>query len=224
VIVQIYGITTVEDAEIVNELGPDNVGVVLDEGVDTWDSVDEATLRLIRDELSRPTVVGLSLSTDLDRIRRTVEIVEPDVLHLARATDGLGLDALARLRGDLAPVQLMVTIPVRGADAVATAHAFAPVSDWLLLDTADPATGIVGASGLVHDWSWSRQIVDAASVPVVLAGGLGPDNVGDAIAAVGPAGVDSETRTSRVDDRRRKDPDKVRQFIERARAAAAPGG
>ena len=65
-IVQIYGITTVEDAEIVNELGPDNVGIVLDEGIDTWDSVDEATLRLIRHELSRPAVVGLSLSTDLE--------------------------------------------------------------------------------------------------------------------------------------------------------------
>ena len=219
-LVQIYGVTTVEDAEIVNELGPDHVGVVLDEGIDTWDSVDEATARLIRVELSKTKIVGLSLSTDLDRIRRTVEIVGPDVLHLARATDGLGLDALASLRSELAPVQLMVTIPVRGPDLITTAQAFAPVSDWLLLDTAHPATGIVGASGIVHDWSWSRQVVDAVAVPVVLAGGLGPDNVRDAIAAVGPAGVDSETRTSRDDDRRRKDPDRVKRFIERARAAA----
>jgi phosphoribosylanthranilate isomerase len=82
----------------------------------------------------------------------------------------------------------------------------------------DPRTGVVGATGLTHDWSWSRDIVEAVSVPVILAGGLGPDNVREAIEAVHPAGVDSETNTSRTDDRRRKDLDKVRTFIERARA------
>jgi phosphoribosylanthranilate isomerase len=223
VLVQIYGVTEVEDARIVNELAPDHVGVVLDEGIDTWDSVGEATLRLIRRELTSTTVVALSLSTDLDRIRRTVDTVLPDVLHLARAAEGLGRDALKRLRTEIAPIRLMITIPVRGPDAVRTARAFAPVSDWLLLDTAHPTTGVVGATGIVHDWAWSRQVVEAVPVPVVLAGGLGPENVSDAIAAVGPAGVDSETRTSHLDDRRRKDPRKVRQFIERARAAGTPG-
>jgi phosphoribosylanthranilate isomerase len=52
---------------------------------------------------------------------------------------------------------------------------------------------------------------------VILAGGLGPENVAEAIARVRPAGVDSETRTSRDDDRRRKDLAKVEAFIERAR-------
>jgi phosphoribosylanthranilate isomerase len=219
VLVQIYGVTEVEDAQLVNELGADHVGVVLDEGIETWDSVDEATLRQIRRELSNTKVVALSLSTDLDRIRRTVDVVHPDVVHLARATEGLGLEALARLRSEIAPISLMITIPVRGGDAVSTARAFAPVSDWLLLDTAHPTTGVVGATGIVHDWAWSRQVVEAVTVPVVLAGGLGPENVGDAIAAVAPAGVDSETCTSRIGDRRRKDPRKVEQFIERARAA-----
>ena len=63
----------------------------------------------------------------------------------------------------------------------------------------------------------SRQIVAAVDTPVILAGGLGPENVLDAISVVGPAGVDSETRTSTDADRRRKDGERVRQFIERAR-------
>lgn len=217
-IVQIYGITTVEDARLVCGLGPDHVGVVVDEGLDTWDSVDEPTAAEIVSELATARVVALSLSTDSDRIHRTVELLGPSVVHLARAADGLAPEAVQRLRRALRPVEMMVTIPVRGPEAVDVARRFAPCSDYLLLDTAHPGTGVVGATGHVHDWSVSARVVQAVDVPVVLAGGLGPDNVGAAIDRVRPAGVDSETNTSRADDRRRKDPEKVRRFIEVARS------
>jgi phosphoribosylanthranilate isomerase len=219
VLTQIYGITTAEDAALVAGLGPDHVGVVLDEGIATWDSVDEATLRAIVANLRSVAVVALSLSTERERILRTVDRVRPAWLHLARAADGMTPETVRRLRAELAPVQLMVTIPVRDAGAIERARRFAPCADALLLDTAHPKTGTVGATGLVHDWSISRRVVEAVDVPVILAGGLGPDNVVDAIRAVGPAGVDSETRTSREGDRRRKDPERVRLFLERARAA-----
>lgn len=216
---QIYGITTAADAALVNALAPDHVGVVLDEGVVTWDSVDLGTLREIVAELRDVAVVALSLATARERILRTVEQVRPAWLHLARAADGLTPDAVASLRAEVAPVRLMLTIPVRDAGATDLARRFAPRADALLLDTAHPQTGAVGATGLVHDWSLSRRIVEAVEVPVILAGGLGPENVVEAIRRVGPAGVDSETRTSREDDRRRKDPERVRRFLERARAA-----
>jgi len=96
----------------------------------------------------------------------------------------------------------------------------APLGDYLLLDTAHPKTGVVGATGLVHDWDLSTRLVEAVRCPVILPGGLGPDNVADAITRVRPSGVDSETRTSRDDDRRRKDLAKVEAFIHRARNAA----
>jgi phosphoribosylanthranilate isomerase len=202
-------------------LGIDHVGLVLDEGGEpTWDAVDLATARAIRAELPPHTkAVALSLATDPDRVRRTVEALDADVVHLARVADRLSPDDLGRLRQALAPVQVMTTVPVRGPDAAHEAERWAAVSDWLLLDTAHPATGVVGATGCTHDWAVSAAIVGAVDVPVVLAGGLGPDNVADAVARVRPAGVDSETRTSRDDDRRRKDAAKVRQFVERARAA-----
>ena len=112
----------------------------------------------------------------------------------------------------------MLTVPVRDASAVEIARALAPFADALLLDTAHPHTGIVGASGHVHDWSLSARIAEELQVPVVLAGGLGPDNVGRAIKAVQPWGVDSETHTSRDDDRRRKDADRLARFVQTARA------
>jgi phosphoribosylanthranilate isomerase len=216
---QIYGITTPEDAALVNALRPDHVGVVLGEGIETWDSVDPATLRAILAELCDVAVVALSLSTSRERILRTVETVRPAWLHLARAADGMSPAFVAALRAEIAPVRVMVTIPVRDSSALETAERFAPCADALLLDSAHPATGVVGATGHVHDWSVSRRVVECVSVPVILAGGLGPDNVVEAIRRTRPAGVDSETRTSRDDDRRRKDPERVRLFLERAHAA-----
>jgi phosphoribosylanthranilate isomerase len=221
VIVQIYGITTPEDAGAVSALGPDHVGVVLDEGIETWDSVDVATAQAIRSELdSGVRLVALTLSTDLERIASTVDELAPQIVHLARAVEGLTPEVVEALREDLSPVEVMTTIPVRGPEALELAERFAVCSDYLLLDTADPRTGVVGATGHAHDWTLSAAVVETVDVPVVLAGGLGPDNVAVAVKQVKPWGVDSETRTSRLDNRRRKDLDAVRRFIETARAAS----
>ncbi|HEY2563340.1 MAG TPA: phosphoribosylanthranilate isomerase [Acidimicrobiales bacterium] len=217
-IVQIYGFTTPADILAVQDLAIDNIGVVLDEGFGTWDGVDEQTVRDIVAEIpDSMTTVALSLGTDFDRIARTVDVVQPDIVHLVRA-DQLGPDAVGELRARLAPVKVMSTVAVRDESAIQAAQAFAGSSDYLLLDSHDPATGVVGATGLTHDWSVSTLIPPAVDVPVILAGGLGPENVAEAIAAVNPAGVDSETRTSRLDDKRRKDLGAVRRFVEIARS------
>jgi phosphoribosylanthranilate isomerase len=218
VIVQIYGFTTPADIVAVQDLAIDNIGVVLDEGFGTWDGVDQQTARDIVAEIpDSMTTVALSLGTDFDRIARTVDVVQPDIVHLVRA-DQMGPDAVGEVRRRLAPVKVMSTVAVRDESAIGAAQAFAGCSDYLLLDSHDPATGVVGATGLTHDWSVSTLIPPAVDVPVILAGGLGPENVAEAIAAVNPAGVDSETRTSRLDDKRRKDLGAVRRFVEIARS------
>jgi phosphoribosylanthranilate isomerase len=55
-------------------------------------------------------------------------------------------------------------------------------------------------------------------IPVIIAGGLGPDNVADVIMAVQPAGVDSKTRTDKDDGSHTKDLQKVRQFVAQAKS------
>jgi phosphoribosylanthranilate isomerase len=64
---------------------------------------------------------------------------------------------------------------------------------------------------VTHDWSISRMIVESVRTPVILAGGLGPDNVKEAIWSVRPAGVDSKTRTDR-EGTHSKDLGKVEAF------------
>jgi phosphoribosylanthranilate isomerase len=217
VLVQIYGVTTIEDAVDVDHLGPDTVGVVLDEGVDTWDSVDAETARRIVSAVTRARVVALSLSTDPQRILATAGMLGPDIVHLARA-HRMDRAALDHVRTSIAPALLMLTVPVEGASSVRLAHRLCESADYLLLDTRHAESGIVGASGQTHDWRISAEIVRALEAPVILAGGLGPHNVRDAITQVQPFGVDSETRTSLDTDRRRKDLAKVEEFIALARA------
>ena len=219
VLTQIYGFTTPEDMRDVCRLGVDHVGLVVADGFETWDEVDADTAVALRAEVG-PGVrtVALSISADVERVGPIVELLKPDIAHVVR-TDEMTPESLAALRRALAPVELMATLAVRDGSAAERARALAPAVDWLLLDTAHPESGVVGATGLVHDWAHSAAVVEAVDVPVVLAGGLGPHNVDDAIRAVRPAGVDSETRTSRVDDRRRKDVAAVRRFVEAAKAA-----
>jgi phosphoribosylanthranilate isomerase len=218
VIVQIYGFTSPADVVAVSGMAIDHIGVVLDEGFGTWDGVDERTARDIVAEIpDSMTTVALSLGTDFERIARTVDVVRPDIVHLVRA-DQMGPDAVGEVRDRLGSMAVMTTVAVRDKSAIGTAQAYAACSDYLLLDSHDPATGTVGATGLTHDWSVSALIPPAVDVPVILAGGLGPHNVSEAIAAVRPAGVDSETRTSRVDDKRRKDIDAVARFVDLARS------
>ncbi len=62
----------------------------------------------------------------------------------------------------------------------------------ILLDSGRPNAAVpeLGGTGRVHDWMVSRRVVEAVDVPVFLAGGLRAGTVAEAVAAVGPFGVD----------------------------------
>ena len=73
-------------------------------------------------------------------------------------------------------------------------------------------------SGVTHDWDIDRKIVASVSIPVIIAGGLGPDNVSEAIAVVRPTGVESKTKTDKDDGSHTKDLQKIEQFVARAKS------
>lgn len=221
-IVQLYSLTAASDVRALIDLGVDHLGfAVAEEGVPAAISTAEARalFDLVPDEVK---TVTLTVRTDVEAILTKVQALPPDILHLCPATDTLPAAEQRRLREELpADVELMKAIEVAGPDAIRAAERFAPVSDYLILDTATPSVPGIGASGTTHDWSISRDIVEAVDKPVILAGGLGPDNVAEAVRTVRPAGVDSYTRTSRTPER--KDLGRVARFVERARAAADDG-
>ena len=96
------------------------------------------------------------------------------------------------LRDALPGIALVQVIHVRDEDAIREAVEVSGKVDAILLDSGQPTLAIkqLGGTGRTHDWEISKRLRDAVDVPVFLAGGLNPDNVGRAIARVAPFGVD----------------------------------
>lgn len=82
--------------------------------------------------------------------------------------------------------------------------------DAFITDTFNPKSGATGATGLTHDWEISRMLVEHSNKPIILAGGLTPENVFEAIIKVKPAGVDSHTGVE--NESGAKDKFKVQKF------------
>lgn len=220
-IVQIYGVMSPSDGAMVAALGADQIGVVVGERGAAWDEVDfESATRIFAALDTGVTKVALTLSSEASEIEAVIGAVRPDVLHLAAALDAIQPGQVAALKQRNPGLRVIRTIPVTGSESIRAASSFQGIADYLLLDSRDPDTMSVGATGRRHDWTISAQIVATVRIPVILAGGLSPDNVREAISAVRPWGVDSNTLTGHDDDRTRKDPERVRRFIEIAHASA----
>lgn len=229
VIVQIYTAQSVNEALALAGVGVDHVGItVSDRGLPG--EIDPSTGKEIVAALAGVAgTVALTVETDPVAVQVFAAALRPDILHLCGSTSDFPPAAVGALRQWIGrrnlSIQLMQAIPVTGPEAVAEARRFSPHVDWLLLDSVTDHVEGIGAAGVVHDWSISRRIVEESPVPVILAGGLGPDNVAKAVETIGPAGVDSLTLTNR--DRPgggfEKDLGLVSRFIAEARRAAAPG-
>ena len=126
---------------------------------------------------------------------------------------------LRALRPRLQVVKSLIVQDDNPAKLETEVAAFAPHVDGFITDTFDPATGASGATGKTHDWAVSRRLVELSPRPVILAGGLTPENVCRAIRMVRPAGVDVHTG---VEGRNgRKDLRRVRAFVAEAEEAFA---
>jgi len=222
VIVQIYEAASVEEAVALARCGMDHVGVLVGRGGFPREIAPEDA-RLIFAALPQSARgVALSLSADPFEVTRVVEVAAPDIIHLGAAAELLSPGQTRNLRLRFPGVPIMRSIPVTGETSVALARQYEGIVDYLLLDSHEPGDFQIGALGRTHDWNISRRIVDLVRIPVILAGGLSPENVADAIRTVRPAGVDSKSRTDRTDGQG-KDLAKVRAFVAAAkRAKAAP--
>ncbi len=164
--------------------------------------------------------VILVLSSDFNEISKIIDIVQPKILHLGASLETLTLAKVKLLKQKYPQIKLMRSIPVTGKESIAAAKEYESVADYLLLDTYEPHDSQIGATGKTHDWKLSKQIIDSVKIPVILAGGLGPNNVVEAINAVKPAGVDSKTKTDRADGSG-KDIQKVKEFVRLAKQASS---
>jgi phosphoribosylanthranilate isomerase len=223
-IVQIYAATTVADALKLVALGVDQVGFVAGDYGEVHGELTFGQARAITEALrGKAAASALTMSTDITEILRMARAVQPDIIHISSDTEAVDVAALRALRKQLpSQVALMKAIDVEGPESVAVAQRFAEVSEILLLDTKVRGMPGVGATGMTHDWAISRQIVEAVKgqSQVILAGGLVPENVAEAIAMVQPWGVDSNTGTNLPGDPVAKDMAQVAAFVRAAKNLA----
>jgi phosphoribosylanthranilate isomerase len=203
--VKVCGITRLEDVEAALAAGADVIGINLVPGSKRYVERDLAA-RLLRAVTGRALSVLVVARRELAELRQLLAELDPDQLQLHGDEPGawlndLGARAFKAVRvGDPSDVALARDCP--GHPLLVDAK----VGDQL------------GGTGQRVDWSLVAAL--AQSRPLVLAGGLTPDNVADAIRAVSPWAVDVASGVERDGDPRQKDPEKLRRFVAAARAAS----
>lgn len=206
--VKICGIASATDAEAVAALRPDFLGFIFWAGSKRF--VQPRDVAAWAQNLPAIPRVGVFVDATPDEVRRAVETAGLSVAQLHGAED------TASFRG-IAP-QLWQVVKIAAGETETSNFKFQipevpPFVDAVLLDTYSPTSP--GGTGETGDWSAARDVVAAAGKPVLLAGGLTPANVAEAIRAVSPWGVDV---SSGVEERPgKKDLAKTREFIHAAR-------
>ena len=209
--IKFCGITELDDAERAVAAGAWAVGVIF------WPRsprrcAPDAAAEIAAAVKRRAEVAGVFVNATLD--------------HVAEIADGVGL-TMVQLHGDEGPAycaeaarrtgcKVIKAVRVRSRADVQTVSSFH--TDYHLLDSY--IAGVPGGTGETFAWDIARA--HRSTVPVILSGGLTPENVGEAIAAVRPFAVDVASGIERAPGL--KDPDKLDAFADAVRGAALAVG
>lgn len=210
--VQVAGVRSLDEALMLLDCGVDLLGFPLRLPVHAED-LSEAETRDVIAGVDAAACVLITYDRDPQSLVELCRFLNVGTVQLHADVPP---DTLARVKS-LAPVSIIKSYVVgrEGMSPADFARAYAPVCDAFITDTFDPATGASGATGHVHDWSVSAELVRHSPRPVILAGGLNPSNVLQAILAVRPAAVDVHTGVEAPDGS--KDRRLVRAFVQAAR-------
>jgi phosphoribosylanthranilate isomerase len=139
-----------------------------------------------------PPAVGSFLLTSRQDATSIIEQQRRLRVSTLQICDRLTSGSHRDLRAALPGIGIVQVVHVVGPESVAEAVGVASQVDAILLDSGDPGRPVkeLGGTGRRHDWRLSRRIREAVPVPIFLAGGLDPDNVAEAMAEVGPFGLD----------------------------------
>jgi phosphoribosylanthranilate isomerase len=218
-LVQIYEVTSPEEASALVGLGVNHIAVLVGKGKFPREQSYAATRQIFTAVPASAKKLSLSLAHEIRELADVVEETRPDILHLGTRPDALMPSQVVELKTLFPNLKIMRTIPIRDEWDIGIAKSYEGVADFLLLDTWKLEEPEIGASGLVHDWAISRRVVTEVKIAVILAGGIGRENASEAIRLVRPAGVDSKTKTD-LPDGSAKDLQKVRALVQAVQEAS----
>lgn len=224
-ITQIYSIHDVEEARMCLDAGVDHIGVALKNGYECPREVELSGIKEIFDFIGdRAKKVLIVVSQGPEKVLAATKVLRPDIVHIC----GNYYEATPELKKQLkdidGKIELMQAIGIPTPDMEEKARHFSSFCDYLILDSIRPGLTSIGVAGVTHDWGVDRHIAEiAGKCKIIMAGGLGPENVYAAIKAVRPFGVDSFTKTSvnTPDGEGKKDEKLIREFVKEAQRAFA---
>ena len=200
------GITNLDDAHRAAEAGAWALGMIFWPDSPRRCELDEA--QLIGSALRRTLhLTGVFVNARLDEIDQIVQLAGLDFVQLHGDEGQAFCSEVARRTG----AKVIKAVRVRSRASLQAAAAYH--TDFLLLDAH--VEGVPGGTGQTIDWDLVRQA--RLGAPIILSGGLSPENVAEAVAAAEPFAVDVASGTEAAPGV--KDPDKLRAFQEAVRTA-----
>lgn len=210
-IIQAAGIIDIEEARMLMDLGVEYLGFPLRLPVNKEDLTENEAAEVIKEITLPHKAVLITYLCDADEIIALCDKLNVSIVQLHGNIEIEELKKLKALRPDIEVIKSLVVHGNNLKELEKTVNTFSQWVDLFITDTFDPATGASGATGKTHDWRISRRLVEISTRPVIIAGGLNPSNVKNAILATKPAGVDVHTGIEAPNGR--KDLELTRKFI-----------
>jgi phosphoribosylanthranilate isomerase len=211
-LIKICGLTCLSDAQLAVAAGADAIGFVF--AASPRQVTVEQVAAITRHLPQGPLRVGVFVNASVSELMAAVRTARLDVVQLHGEEP---VEIAHELQGVAAVWKVIPMQPDEDAPAVELMRAWQPWVDAFLLDTALP--GQRGGTGKTFAWHRVPALRQALNrdTPVLVAGGLRPENVGEAIQTACAWGVDVSSGVEAAPGR--KDPDRLRWLVQAARAA-----
>ena len=206
---KICGINSLPEMTIALDAGADAIGFLVGITHLAEDKTDIPTAR----ELIRhiPPFVSKVAVTHLQTAHDIIPLLKELNVDTVQLHNDITLEEIKKIQRALPYLKIIKAVSVTGKESISNAKKFDGYVDSIILDSRTHDR--LGGTGVTHDWTISRAIVKELTIPVILAGGLTPVNLSNAITTVRPYAVDVN---SGVETEHRKDPQKVKAFIQTA--------
>lgn len=214
--IKICGHRSSEEAKVSVSNGADAIGLIVGTRFFSEDEVTPAAAMAIFSSL--PPFVSSVMVTHLQAADEILDTYSKVLSSTIQLHNDVSTSTIKSLRRILPSIKLIKAIHVIDSSSISQALEFSAHVDAILLDSR--CEGRIGGTGIIHDWSISRRIVNLCKIPVILAGGLNPDNVMQAISEVNPFGVDVNSGVDLLNGD--KCPTKIADFIHKVRYGQRP--
>ena len=204
--VKICGLTEPADLRAAIEAGADAVGIISTVSVDTPREVDRgAAAELVADVPPFVTATLVTMPEDADHAVDLIRAIRPDAIQLH---GDFSAEDIGYIRAETG----IKVIPAIDYTDTERAHELDAAADAILVDSTSEEGA--GGTGETHDWESTADLADTLTSPVILAGGLTPDNVAKAVRTAAPFAVDVASGVER--DPGRKDHTALATFVQNA--------